>query len=63
MGSDVVQIKDMRILLSISGSMTGSPFQSLPATVRGHIINTTNFNYALGYFRLSESDVATYTIQ
>jgi hypothetical protein len=54
----------MRILLSVSGSMGGGPFQSPPATVRGNITNTTNFdNYPLGYFRLSEADVENYTIQ
>lgn len=51
-------------LLSISGNNGGSPFQSPPATVRGNIINQTNFNnYALGFFNLSESDKKTYTIQ
>ena len=46
----------MNILLSIAGSGGGSPFQSPPATVRGNIVNTTNEdNFALGYFRLSET--------
>ncbi len=54
----------MNILLSIAGNTGGSPFQSPPATVRGNIINSTNFdNYALGYFRLSETDSANYTVQ
>lgn len=54
----------MNILLSVAGNTGGSPFQSPPATVRGNIINTTNFDsYALGYFRLSETDTANYTIQ
>jgi Domain of unknown function (DUF4249) len=54
----------MNILLSIAGDTGGGPFQSPPATVRGNIINETNFdNYALGYFRLSETDSGNYIIQ
>jgi hypothetical protein len=54
----------MNILLSVAGNTGGSPFQSPPATVRGNIINATNFdNYALGYFRLSETDSANYIVQ
>lgn len=54
----------MSILLSVAGNSSGGPFQSPPATVRGNIINTTNAdNYALGYFRLSEVDTQSYTIQ
>ena len=54
----------MNVLLSVSGSSGGGPFQSPPATVKGNIINNTNFeNYALGYFRLSEVDTRDYIIQ
>lgn len=54
----------MNVLISIAGNTNGAPFQSPPATVRGNIINTSNFdNYALGYFRASETDSATYTVQ
>lgn len=54
----------IKILINISGSVSGSPFQSPPATVRGNIINTTNRdNYALGYFSLSEVDARSYTIK
>jgi Domain of unknown function (DUF4249) len=54
----------MNILLSVAGNTGGGPFQSPPATVRGNIINKTNFdNYALGYFRLSETDSGNYIIQ
>ena len=53
----------MNVLLSIAGNNGGGPFQTPPATVRGNIINTTNFdNFAFGYFRLSEADTRTYTI-
>jgi hypothetical protein len=54
----------LNILINISGSAGGSPFQSPPATVRGNIINSTDFNnYPLGYFSLSESDTRNYTIE
>lgn len=54
----------MNILLSIAGNSGGGPFQSPPATVRGNIINTTNFDdYALGYFRLSETTSGNFIIQ
>jgi hypothetical protein len=50
--------------LSIAGNNGGGPFQSPPATLRGNIINATNFdNYALGYFRLSETDSGNYIIE
>lgn len=54
----------MRVIVSIAGNSSGSPFQSPPATVRGNIINTTNFdNYALGYFSLSEVATKDYTVE
>ena len=54
----------MKILMSIAGSNSGSPFQSPPATVRGNIINTTNeANYALGYFSLSEASEKKYIVE
>lgn len=54
----------MNILLGIAGSGGGSPFQTPPATVRGNIVNQTNFdNYALGFFRLSETDTMDYVIE
>lgn len=54
----------MTILLNASGTSSGSPFQSTPATVKGNIKNKTNFdNYPLGYFTLSETDTRNYTIQ
>jgi hypothetical protein len=54
----------MNILLSIAVSNGGSPFQTPPATVRGNIINQTNFdNFALGYFSVSETDQQTYIVQ
>jgi Domain of unknown function (DUF4249) len=53
----------MNVLLSVAGSQGGGPFQSPPATVKGNIINKTNFdNYPLGYFRLSESSSVTHVV-
>lgn len=53
----------MRILVSIAGNTSGSPFQSPSATVRGNIINTTlESNYPLGYFSLSEQDSRSYIV-
>lgn len=53
----------MNVLLGVAGN-SGVPFQAPPATVRGNIVNQTNFdNYALGFFRLSEIDTMTYTVQ
>ena len=50
-------------LLSQTGE-SGGPFETQPATVRGNIVNTTNpENFAFGYFRLSETDTYTFTIE
>lgn len=52
------------ILRSQGGSNQGGPFETMPATVRGNIINTTNpDNYPYGYFRLSEVDSTIYVVQ
>ncbi|WP_309508787.1 DUF4249 domain-containing protein [Flavobacterium cyclinae] len=54
----------MNILLGIAGTNGGSPFQTPPATVRGNIVNQTNFNnFALGFFRLSEIDTVSYIVE
>ncbi|AWM14706.1 DUF4249 domain-containing protein [Flavobacterium sediminis] len=54
----------MNILLSIAGDNSGSPFQTPPATVRGNLVNQTDFdNYALGFFRLSEIDTMNYIVE
>ena len=46
-----------RILQSQSGSGGGGPFQSVPSSLLGNIINTTNeANFPLGYFHISETD-------
>ena len=49
-----------RILLNQSGVNGGGPFASVPASLLGNIINTTNeANFPLGYFHISETDTFT----
>lgn len=51
------------IIIASSGGNNG-PFQAIPTKVRGNIINqTSEKNYALGYFRLGEIVKSDYTIQ
>lgn len=50
--------------LIVASGNDGNPFPTIPSEVRGNIINqTNNKNFAFGYFRLSEVDSKTYTIQ
>lgn len=52
----------MNILLNQTGS--GNPFGTPTSTIRGNVVNQTNFdNFALGYFRLSERSKVTYIIE
>ena len=53
----------MKILIGVASGTSGNPFGATPfTTVRGNLINqTTKDNYALGYFRLCETDRLTYT--
>jgi hypothetical protein len=54
----------MNIVLDIAGNSGGGPFQSPPVSVKGNIINQTDAaNYALGYFRLSETDTISLLVQ
>lgn len=54
----------MSILLAQGGSNNGGPFQTPSSTVRGNIVNETNFdNFALGYFRLSQTDAVDFIVQ
>ncbi len=54
----------MFILLQQSGDQGGGPFETQPATVRGNFINQTNEdNFPLGYFRISEVSILTYTVE
>lgn len=52
------------ILRSQIGTNQGGPFETMPATVKGNIINRSNpENYPFGYFRLSEVDATTYIVE
>lgn len=54
----------MNILLAQAGTTSAGPFSTPTTTVRGNIVNQTNFNnFALGYFRLSETVVEEYVIE
>ncbi len=54
---------DQLIEIAEGGAGSG-PFQTVPANVRGNIINQTDESkYALGYFRLGEVDTLEYTVQ
>lgn len=53
----------MNVLLNASHGM-GGPWSTTPSNVRGNLINQTDAqNFALGYFRLSEVDKRTYSVQ
>ena len=50
-----------RVLIDQSGQNAGGPFETVPSSLLGNMINTTNEdNFPLGYFHISETD--TYTI-
>ena len=50
-----------RVLINQSGQNAGGPFETVPSSLLGNMINTTNKeNFPLGYFHISETD--TYTI-
>lgn len=54
----------MNILLTQTGTNSAGPFSTPTSTVRGNVVNQTNFdNFALGYFRLSKTFVNEYIIQ
>lgn len=48
------------ILVSQGGQEGGGPFQAVPSSLLGNMINTTNEdNFPLGYFHISETDTFT----
>ena len=48
----------------LEATATGGPFPTIPAEVRGNVVNQTNKeNNALGYFRVSEVAITNYTVQ
>jgi len=50
-----------RVLVSQSGQNSGGPFESVPSSLLGNMINKTNENnFPLGYFHISET--ATFTL-
>ena len=52
------------ILRSQVGTNEGGPFETMPATVKGNIINRTSTeNYPFGYFRLSQADSTSYRVE
>jgi len=54
----------MNVLLAQTGSSNMGPFSTPTSTVRGNVVNQTNFdNYALGYFRLSRTSIKEYIIE
>jgi len=54
----------MNILLAQTGNSSTGPFSTPNSTVRGNIVNQTNFdNFALGYFRLSETVIEEYVVE
>jgi len=51
-------------LIEVASGSGGGPFSTVPATVRGNMVNQTNdANYPLGYFRVTQVDHYQYTIQ
>jgi hypothetical protein len=49
-----------RVLINQSGQNSGGPFESVPSSLLGNMINTTNEdNFPLGYFHISETDTFT----
>jgi hypothetical protein len=49
-----------RVLASQSGQNGGGPFETVPSSLLGNMINTTNEdNFPLGYFHISETDTFT----
>ncbi|MGV3697388.1 DUF4249 domain-containing protein [Flavobacterium sp.] len=54
----------MNVLLTQTGTNSMGPFSTPTSTVRGNVVNQTNFdNFALGYFRMSKTSVEEYIIQ
>jgi len=64
LGIDERYFNYAELLIEQSEQEGGNPFLTVPALLRGNIINTTNpDNYALGYFNLSEANRIRFTIE
>lgn len=49
-----------RILVGQSGQNSGGPFETVPSSLLGNMVNTTeDVNFPLGYFHISETDTFT----
>lgn len=49
-----------RVLIDQSGQNAGGPFETVPSSLLGNMVNTTNTdNFPLGYFHISETDTFT----
>ena len=49
-----------RVLVNQSGQGGGGPFETVPSSLLGNMINTTNeADFPLGYFHISETDTVT----
>lgn len=49
-----------RVLINQSGQNAGGPFETVPSSLLGNIVNTTDeSNFPLGYFHISETDTVT----
>ena len=49
-----------RVLVNQSGQNSGGPFESVPSSLLGNMVNRTNEdNFPLGYFHISETDTFT----
>ena len=52
-----------RVLVDQSGQNSGGPFETVPSSLLGNMINTTNeSNFPLGYFHISETDTFTISL-
>jgi len=52
-----------RVLVNQSGQNAGGPFETVPSSLLGNMINTTNEdNFPLGYFHISETDTFTLSL-
>ena len=52
-----------RVLVDQSGQNSGGPFETVPSSLLGNMINITNeSNFPLGYFHISETDTFTISL-
>ncbi|WP_299012329.1 DUF4249 family protein [uncultured Polaribacter sp.] len=62
-GIDVAYFNYFRILSSQGGTGGGGPFETVPSTLLGNILNkTTDANFPLGYFHISETNTVSVTL-